>query len=549
MADREPYYLHSPDRIAQDPGTVTDSYTWKPLEFLNAYRFLISVFFVALFYTDFLFPPLASANKPLFFNVSIVYLLLSVIFALMLRRQRPGFKFQASLQFFTDIAVTILLMHASGGVNSGVGNLLIIAVAGGSVVLSSRHALLFASLATFAVLSEQFYAEYLGLSRESTYTQAGLLGLTLFITAIVSHLLAQRIRESEALAKERGVDLANMAELTEHVIQRMQTGIIVIDGNEQVRLINESAWYMLDMPSIAGRPPLHDISPELSQQLHQWKNEPEKIPDIIEPSSHHPQVMPRFARLSQEENPGTLIFLEDTSAMTQQAQQLQLASLGRLTASIAHEIRNPLGAISHAGQLLGESPNIDEHDNRLTQIIQDQSRRMNTIIESVMQLGRRNRTQPELIQLRAFLEKFVNDFLTGHQEHGEAIRINVQPEDMQVRFDPTHLQQIVTNLCENALRHNQELPGNPRVELQAGLSLDMNRPYLDVIDYGMGIDASTAKHIFEPFYSTSTQGSGLGLYISRELAECNQANLSYIPPSTGGSCFHLSFQDPRRQMH
>ena len=118
-----------------------------------------------------------------------------------------------------------------------------------------------------------------------------------------------------------------------------------------------------------------------------------------------------------------------------------------------------------------------------------------------------------------------------------------------MRFDPTHLQQIVTNLCENALRHNQEFPGNPKVELLGGLSLDMNRPYLDVIDYGVGIDPDTAKHIFEPFFSTSTQGSGLGLYISRELAECNQANLSYIPPSSGGSCFHLSFQDPRRQMH
>jgi two-component system sensor histidine kinase PilS (NtrC family) len=547
VAGREPYYLHTPNGTAQDPDA--DSYTWKPLEFLNTYRFLISVFFAALFYTDFLFPPLASMNKPLFFYVSATYLILSMIFALMLRRQRPGFKVQVSLQLFTDIAATILLMHASGGVSSGVGNLLIIAVAGGSVVLSSRHALLFASLVTFALLGEQFYAEYLDLSRESTYTQAGLLSLTLFIAAIVAHLLAQRIRESEALAKERGVDLANMAELTEHVIQRMQTGIVVIDGNEQVRLINESAWYMLDMPSIAGKPPLQAISPVLSQQLHRWKHDPEVAPKIIEPSHDQPHVLPRFARLSQEENPGTLIFLEDTSAMTQQAQQLQLASLGRLTASIAHEIRNPLGAISHAGQLLGESPNIDQHDNRLTQIIQDQSRRMNTIIESVMQLGRRDRTQPELLQLRVFLEKFINDFLAGHHEDQGAIKISVEPEDIQVRFDPTHLQQIVTNLCENALRHNQELAGNPKVELQGGLSLDMNRPYLDVIDYGTGIDSDTAKHIFEPFFSTSTQGSGLGLYISRELAECNQANLSYIPLSTGGSCFRLSFQDPRRQMH
>jgi len=547
VASREPYYLHAQGGTTHDPDAA--SYTWKPLEFLNAYRFLISVFFTALFYTDYLFPPLASMSQSLFLYVSVSYLVLSVIFALMLRWRQPGFRLQVSLQLFTDITATILLMHASGGVNSGVGNLLIIAVAGGSVVLSSRHALLFASLATFALLGEQFYTEYSGLSRQSTYTQAGLLGLTLFVTAIVAHIFAKRIRESEALAKERGVDLANMAELTEHIIQRMQTGILVIDGKEQVRLINESAWYMLGMPSIVGKPPLHEISPSLASQLMRWKKDPETAPQTIQPSASHVTVMPRFARLSQEENPGTLIFLEDTSAMTQQAQQLQLASLGRLTASIAHEIRNPLGAISHAGQLLAESPNIDPHDTRLTQIIQDQSRRMNTIIESVMQLGRRDRTQPELIELRNFLHKFVNDFLAGHHADQQAININIEPQDVQVRFDPTHLQQIVTNLSENALRHSQDFPGNPKVEFQGGLSLDMNRPYLDVIDHGAGIDPETAEHIFEPFFTTSTSGSGLGLYISRELAECNQANLNYIPLSTGGSCFRLSFQDPRRQMH
>jgi len=268
----------------------------------------------------------------------------------------------------------------------------------------------------------------------------------------------------------------------------MQTGIVVIDGEERVRLINESAWYMLGMPSIAGRPPLQEISSSLASQLTRWKHNPEVATETIQPSPSHVNIMPRFARLSQEENPGTLIFLEDTSAMTQQAQQLQLASLGRLTASIAHEIRNPLGAISHAGQLLAESPNIDTHDTRLTQIIQDQSRRMNTIIESVMQLGRRDRTQPELINLRSFLEKFVNDFLTGHHEDQQVITINIEPEDVEVRFDPTHLQQIVTNLSENALRHGQDFPGNPKVELQGGLSLDLNRPYFDVIDTGAGIN-------------------------------------------------------------
>ena len=547
MTAQDPFNLQSPTRSFQDSDEIT--YTWKPLEFLNAYRFLISVFLVALIYTDSLFAPLGSSSPRLFLFTTLAYLVLSLVYAPLLRWHRPAFRVQVSLQLLTDIIATTLLMHASGGVNSGVGNLLIITVAGGSIVLQGRQALLFAALASFAVLGEQFYAEYQDIARASTYTQAGLLGLVLFVTAVVAHLFARRIRESEALAKKRGVDLANMAELTEHIIQRMQTGILVVDGENRVRLINESAWYMLGMPSTAGAPAVDSFFPPLARQLDAWKADPETAPAVIQPSPEHPAFTPRFARLSQEENPATLIFLEDTSATAQQAQQMQLASLGRLTASIAHEIRNPLGAISHAGQLLAESPNIDGHDTRLTQIITDQSQRMNAIIENVLQLGRRTQTSPELIPLHSFVTDFVRDFLQQQKVPEEAVRVAIEPEDMQIRFDPTHLHQILTNLCDNALRHSSEKRHNPAVELLGGLSLDRNRPYLDVCDHGEGIDADTAAHIFEPFYTTSTSGSGLGLYISRELAEANQAHLHYLPMPGGGSCFRISFQDPRRHMH
>ncbi len=549
MAVQNPYHF---DRFAY-PGELLGgsdeyAYTWKPLEFLNAYRFLISVVLSALFYVNALFPPLASRAPLLFFGTSIAYLGLSVIFALMLRWQQPAFRIQVYLQLLTDIAATILLMHASGGVSSGIGNLLIIAVAGGSVVLPGRQALLLAALASFAVLGEQLYTETRGLATSSTYTQAGLLGMTLFITAAAAHLFARRIRESEALAKRRGVDLANMAELTEHVIQRMQTGIVVVDGEDRIRLINESAWKMLGMPSTAGGPPLAQVSPRLDQCLQTWRNDPDRPIKVIQPAPLQPKIRPRFARLSQEERPATLIFLEDTSAMAQQAQQMQLASLGRLTASIAHEIRNPLGAISHAGQLLSESPNLDRHDTRLTEIITEQSRRMNTIIESVLQLGRRTRTQPELIDLGAFLRTFARDFVSGHKLDPDSVRVTLEQPEMPVRFDPVHLHQILTNLCENALRYSRSDTQAPRIALRGGLSPDHHRPYLDVVDNGPGISPADARHIFEPFFTTSNSGSGLGLFISRELAEANQAHLDYIPLSGGGSCFRISFQDPRRQM-
>ena len=525
-------------------------YTWKPLGFLNIYRLLISTFFVVVVLLDLRFSPLASYSRELFINTASMYLLAAVLLYVLLRIQKPKFSTQVYLHISIDILATVVLMHASGGVSSGLGTLLVIVIAGGSILVTGkRQALFFASLASLAILAEVTYSNMGNLLDNAHYTQTGILGLTLFIASIVAHTFAKRIRETEALVKRRSIDLANMAELTEHIIQRMQTGIVVVDNEEKVRLINESAWYMLNMPSTVRTPALLQISHSLTSSLHSWKQNQEEIIQSIALSSAFYNVIPRFAHLGQDKTAGTLIYLEDAAATAQQAQQLQLASLGRLTASIAHEIRNPLGAISHAGQLLAESPNIDDHDKRLTQIISDQSRRMNTIIESIMQLGRRDTSKSEVFNLKVFVERFLHNFIAGRPDSEGLILIDIAPEETEIRFDATHLQQILTNLCENGLRHSESYPGFPKVEFRGGASEEGARAFLDVIDHGDGVDEDTIDHIFEPFFTTSNTGSGLGLYISRELSICNQANLEYIPVASGGSCFRISFQDPRRHMN
>jgi len=538
------------NQLKHSMGKSSLEHTWRPLGFLNKYRLLISLFFTLIYIFGLQFYPLASHDPDLFFVVALLYLFAAGVFVFLLRGQWPGFQTQIYLHVSVDIVVTVLLMHASGGVSSGLGTLLIIVIAGSSILVSGqRQALFLASIASLLVLFEVAYSRINEVMLDNSYTQAGILGLTLFITAMVAHIFARRIRESEALAIRRSVDLANMAELTEHIIQRMQTGIVVIDNNEQVRLMNESAWHMFGMPSVARDPALEKISPRLMEIFRQWQQQPEMKLNSFAPSNEYHSIMPRFARIGQDKNSGVLIFLEDASSVVQRAQQLQLASLGRLTASIAHEIRNPLGAISHAGQLLAESPHLDEHDQRLTRIISDQSQRMNTIIESILQLGRRDSSHSEVFLLNDFLQRFVHDFMIAHPHEQDQLKVEVNPADIEIRFDATHLQQILTNLCENGLRHSQDYPGRPRVELRGGMVHDQERPFLDVIDHGSGIPADAAEHIFEPFYTTSNTGSGLGLYISRELAECNQANVKYMPVATGGSCFRISFQDPRRHMY
>jgi len=534
----------------QSQNSLDPDNIWRPLALINLFRFLIAIVFISLYTTDNLFSPLASHSPRLFITVSLSYALMSLAIGILNYQRKPSFDTQAYLNVYTDIIAVTLLMHASGGVTSGLGTLMVITIGGGSIMMGGRHALLFASVSTIAVLLEEIFAQFENIIHAGSYIHAGVLGITFFVTAILTHNFAKRIRETEALARKRGIDLANMAQLTEHIIQRMQTGIIVVDDENNLRLINESAWYMLGMPSMPNNINISQLNDELASQLTSWKSDPEWVSHAIKPSAEHAEIMPRFAKISsEEENTGSLIYLEDTSDLSRQAQQLQLASLGRLTASIAHEIRNPLGAISHAGQLLEESPNLDAYDQRLTQIIGDHSKRVNTIIENILQLGRRDSSRTEIISLKSYLEKFRDELLAGNDKSYEVIGIHIEPDDVIVRFDITHLQQILTNLCENALRYSEDYPGYPKIEIRGGTTPDLNRPFLDIIDHGPGIKNEDQPHIFEPFFTTSSTGTGLGLYLSRELAECNQAHINYIPVKTGGSCFRITFQDPRRQMN
>jgi len=532
------------------PGTASTNnrgslQTWGQLRFLNYYRLLLALLLLFLSSPTTAPTPLGSHNLNLFYSISITYLAFSLVSVFAIRWQLLEFNAQVYAHVMLDITAITLLMHASGSVGSGLGMLLIVAIAGGSLLMEGRTARLFAAIATLAVLAEQLYSKMEGALPDASYTQAGLLGASFFATAILAHVLAKRLRESEALAESRGVDLANMAQLTEYIIQRMQTGIVVIDNNKNIRLINESATNLLGNPALSEGCTMNSLSSDLIEQLETWQQYPASEPRKFHPTEISAEIIPRFANLGCEKNSGTLIFLEDTTAMAQQAQQLKLASLGRLTASIAHEVRNPLGAISHAGQLLAESPHLDSGDRRLTEIITEQSQRVNTIVKNIMQLSRRDRAQPEELFLRPWGEQFIHEFLNHEKISPAQIRLEIDPADLQVRFDSSQLLQILWNLCHNSIQHGA---GNqaPALVLRGGYSHQFYSPYLDIIDNGAGIVPDMVHNIFEPFFTTAADGTGLGLYIARELCESNQARLNYLATDAGGH-FRITFADPRRR--
>ena len=256
-------------------------------------------------------------------------------------------------------------------------------------------------------------------------------------------------------------------------------------------------------------------------------------------------MRPHFAPLGQGNPPPVLVFLEDLTALDDRIHQTRLAALGRLSASIAHEIRNPVGAISHAAQLLGEDAKLSEPNRRMSDIIRANAERVSTIIGNVQQLARRESTRPERMPLSEWLNEFVQEFIsTGGHQPGQLVAETPDP-DLEVRVDPSHLHQILWNLCENAFRYSVQMDED-KVDLRIGRLAGSNRPFLEVLDRGPGIDSTISDRIFEPFFTSRASGTGLGLFIARELAQCNRALLVYEPRTGGGSVFRIVFADPQR---
>ncbi len=526
------------------PLDEVDPNFWRPLRIFFLYRLLLSALLFLLYY--FLDPPsfLGSSSPKLFAVISPLYFLLVLLSALFFKSTLLDREQQAYAMLFVDIIAITLLMHASGGLASGMGMLLVVTIAGGATMMGGRAALLFASLAALAVIAEQVVFQLTYVTAE-TYTHSGLLGATFMAVALLTHVLSKRARASEALASRRAVELASMAQLNDYIIQVMHTGVIALDQQGHIRVMNEVARKLLEMPDVQMGASLHADAPELMQLLERWQRNPKRDLPTLKSVPGSPEVKPIFYYLGEEGASTILIFLEDRTQLNQQAQQMKLASLGRLTASIAHEIRNPLGAISHAGQLFAESPNLDPADRRLTEIIQTNSDRVNQVIENVMQLSRGDGAKPEEIDLHDWLLQFLSDYIDSNYIENKALdtglfALQIEPQPCLILCDPGQLRQIFTNLCDNSLRY-ANLESKPAIQIIGGRPQDAEQPFVDVIDNGPGIQADRVRQIFEPFFTTGSQGAGLGLYIAKELSEVNGARLEYLPVPTGGSCFRLHF--------
>ena len=534
--------MQEPKKIAPCPFSkrylLDADQAWQSLTVFFLYRLAIGSSLLFLYFLEALPAFLGKFSPALYAGTASIYVLSIFLSALPLFLRRPGFGLQAQIQVLVDIALIPLIMHASGGVGSGVGVLLGLSVAAGGILIGGRCAMAFAALASTAVLGEEVYADLQGLFEQTHFTYAGMLGASYFGIALLAVALARQAERSEAIAEQRSADLASLQEINEFIIQNLQSGILIVAEDGQIRRSNPSAARLL--PVSPETRSLEGLSPYLAQCFRDWLADPLRASATLKPDGA-PPIHVRFARLGLARPPIHMIFLEDSALHNERVQQSKLASLGRFTASIAHEVRNPLCAISHASQLLAESERLDGKDRRLIQIILEHAARLNTVVENVLQISRRAAAKREAIPLAATLAGFLREFAGQQGLDAAAFRLESRTCEPWVLVDPSHLKQILENLCSNALKYgNPQLgPITLRIERRHGM------PCLEILDHGPPLDANTTQSLFEPFFTTSPTGTGLGLYIARELAELNQAKLEYSDLGEGG-CFRLYLADAER---
>ncbi len=519
---------------------------WRVLGVLNLYRVLVPLVLVSLYSLGGGFG-LTVDSPRLFFSAAAFYLGFGLVSVFLVRRRLGSAYLQTILQATLDIVVLMLMLHACGGVASGLGLLLLVPVGSLAFLLPPQSALFLAAVTIMSVLAHTIWQQLSGHVDLNAYATAGLLGVVLFTIAATASFVATSMRRSEDLVRQKDVDLADLAELSQYIVQHLRESLLVVDAADRIRLINESAAEILgDQHAVPGAL-AGEVSPRLLYSLATWRRSEraDDAPSSFVAADGARLIQPHFAPLGGESPGPTLIFLEDTSLMAERVQQSKLAALGRLSASIAHEIRNPVGAMSHAGQLLAESASIGPDERRLTDIIRNNSERVSTIINNVLQLSRREATKPTRLMLGDWLEDFLDEFCETMQVPLTRIAVHEEAGDLEVRIDPSHLHQVVWNLCDNALKYGEAREAI-NLEIRVSRLNPSNRPCLEVADRGPGIDAKAADRIFEPFFTGPNGGTGLGLFIARELCQLNRAVLLYEPRGGDGSIFRIVFSDPQR---
>ncbi len=510
----------------------TQTKKWSMLLIYNIYRLANIGLLFGLFWVD----AFNRVDATRYCGGLFFYLVFGLVFLYLCYKHSPKFNQQVLISGTVDAIVVVLFIHFLGYMQSGLGVLLNVLIAMLSILVPGRRAIFFASVASCMLLGISiFQYEYDTPQSINTFFSTGIYGAGFFATALTAWYFSNWVRMSENLAKDRGRELKSMQQLNEYIVERLQYGVIYVDSDLRIKVINTAALQFFNREKQKTDVTLREFSTPLYQKYTQFLAKKKQDGLAAHTILDRPYLQVHFFAASLTLQPAVLIILDDMAVIAQQVQQLKLASLGRFSASIAHELRNPLGVISHAVQLLGEGRHSKE-DIRLHQLILNNSNRMNAVIQNVLHVSRRQQAKPQTIRLTPFLNQFKHEFCLINQ--CEISLVIPQNKKKTVVFDKSQLEQVLVILCDNAMQHGRGDDG--AVAITISLKHEKHRLILLLCDTGPGIPEELRSNVFEPFFSTGKSGNGMGLFIAKDLCEINQARLN-LADEGPGCCFSIIF--------
>jgi two-component system sensor histidine kinase PilS (NtrC family) len=519
------------------------------LKLYSSYRLFLAALLLWLGYLESSPVYFDGSDSGLFSLTAAAYLVASLINLTLFQilRWRPSETLLFAM-LLVDVVAINLMLYSSGGMAGSMGYLLMVTVAASGTFLSTRLALSIAAIASFIPVSIAMSEFVLSDGGQGQVMRSGVFGILLFATALIFIYLAKRLTLVEELAESESRAATRLQHINDLVFNKMLTGIIVFDSDFRIEQLNERASLLLGSSNSQKLLARHDSLNQVADLLpyyHEWKANPQRqLPTFRCKNSDIPLQI-SFSEIRSNSVVDTILFIEDARTLSQHAQQLKNSSLGALTSSIAHEIRNPLGAISHAAQLLQES-SLPESDQQLVDVVLRHSTRVDKLVRDILQLSRQQTPQISVINIynNCILSK--TQVEESHQFQNPQIHIDGSAQGVNAPFDSGQLQQVLINLISNALRHSEKKTGLPWVAIRFDYQTDMNLAMLKIYDRGEGVSAANKNKIFEPFFTTEKQGVGLGLYIARELCEINFATLSYVYKSSAEGHFKIVFSDPAK---
>jgi two-component system sensor histidine kinase PilS (NtrC family) len=511
---------------------ISDTRQWRALLVYSCYRLISILLFLGIYYQS-----SYHHYYHVYYTILSLYFFLGLVFLYCWQAKNLDFRKHVFLSGMVDVFAVSCMLTIMSNLQLGYGILLNVTIAALSILVPGRLAVFFAALASCSLLCGNLIDYLISNPKDiETFYYSGIYGAGFFATAITAWYLANWIHVSEDLVRHQSEELAQLQRINEYIVDRLHAGIIYVNNHNEVKLINPAARKFFNIDEKSKPTSLQQVSPLLTKKFHYFlkKNKKNKIGQTI---LEEPHLKVHFFSTAVAQLPAVLITLEDMTDIAQQAQQLKLAALGRFSASIAHELRNPLAAVVYAAQLFGEERGLNEEDIRLKQLVIKNCQRMNGVIKNVLQLSRRQKSQPKTIDLLSFLEQFKINFCTNNQ--CDLVLIWKKIRSLLVVFDESQLDQILVVLCDNVMQHGRDEEGKARIVIDVTSSL--NQIIMTVKDFGSGILERHQEEIFEPFFTTINNGTGMGLFIARDLCEINQARLNWVK-SEKGTCFSITMK-------